>query len=165
MDVKKLGRIPDGGGWKAHGRGKGNRDRKHKVGFDYVHSMVDDHSRLAYSEILPDETGRHLRGVPAPRRRSTSPPTGSPASSEVITDNHMSYKRSRDVHDAIATLGAKHLFIKPHCPGRTAKSNASTAPWPLMGLPPPYLTNAAEPPPCPGSRTTTLLDATRGRVN
>jgi transcriptional regulator with XRE-family HTH domain len=56
MDVKKLGRIPDGGGWRVHGRGVGdNRDRKHGTGYDYVHSLVDDHSRLGYSEILPDE--------------------------------------------------------------------------------------------------------------
>lgn len=60
MDVKKLGKIPDGGGWKAHGRASGSilRDRNTKVGFDYVHSLVDDHSRLAYSEFLPDEKGR-----------------------------------------------------------------------------------------------------------
>ena len=59
MDVKKLGRIPDGGGWKAHGREHGqHRERRDTiVGFDYVHSLVDDHSRLAYSEILPDEKG------------------------------------------------------------------------------------------------------------
>ena len=58
MDVKKLGRIPDGGGWKALGGGAESiqRDRATKVGFDYVHSLVDDHSRLAYSEVLPDET-------------------------------------------------------------------------------------------------------------
>jgi transposase len=59
MDVKKIGRIPDGGGWRAHGRASGSitRDRSTRVGFDYVHSLVDDHSRLAYAEILPDEKG------------------------------------------------------------------------------------------------------------
>jgi len=59
MDVKKLGKIPDGGGWRAHGRAAtvDHRHKKVKVGYDYVHSLVDDHSRLAYSEILPDETG------------------------------------------------------------------------------------------------------------
>lgn len=59
MDVRKIGRIPDGGDWRAHGRGAGSimRNRNSKVGFDYVHSLVDDHSRLAYSEILPDEKG------------------------------------------------------------------------------------------------------------
>ncbi len=55
LDVKKIGRIPDGGGRRAHGRGCGSiqRDRSTKVGFAYVHSLVDDNSRLADSEILP----------------------------------------------------------------------------------------------------------------
>ena len=56
MDVKKLGRIPDGGGWRALGRAarETTHDRTRKLGYDYVHSLVDDYSRLAYSEILPD---------------------------------------------------------------------------------------------------------------
>ncbi len=51
MDGKEVGKIPDGGGWKAHGRAneKIQRDRSTKVGLDYVHSLVDDHSRLADS--------------------------------------------------------------------------------------------------------------------
>jgi len=67
MDVKKLGRIPDIGGWRAHGRAHRDRDRTRRIGFDYVHSLVDDHSRLAYSEVLPDEKGVNLRGIPRPR--------------------------------------------------------------------------------------------------
>jgi len=54
VDVKKLGRIPPGGGWRTHGR-LGHPSTG--VGFDYVHSAVDDHSRLAYSEICSDERG------------------------------------------------------------------------------------------------------------
>ena len=71
MDVKKIGRIPDGGGWRAHGRQMGSTAarKRTKVGFDYVHSLVDDHSRLAYSEIHPDETRRHRRRVPHPSLR------------------------------------------------------------------------------------------------
>ena len=59
MDVKKVGRIPDGGGWRAHGRQMGSSAaaKKARIGYDYVHSLVDDHSRLAYSEILRDEKG------------------------------------------------------------------------------------------------------------
>jgi hypothetical protein len=53
IDVKKLGRIPDGGGHRAHGRAKGARGRG--IGYDYVHSAVDDRSRVAFSQILPDE--------------------------------------------------------------------------------------------------------------
>lgn len=62
MDVKKLGRIPDGGGWCARGREHRERDYSTKVGFDCVHSLVDDHPRLAYSEVLPDENGATCAG-------------------------------------------------------------------------------------------------------
>ncbi|MDP9869023.1 transposase [Streptosporangium brasiliense] len=54
LDVKKIGRIPDGGGWRAHGRSEQVRGRG--IGYDYVHAAVDDHSRLAYTEIHADET-------------------------------------------------------------------------------------------------------------
>ena len=60
VDVKKLGRIPEGGGWRAHGRSEEVRGRG--IGYDYVHSMVDDHSRLAYSEIHADEKGSTCAG-------------------------------------------------------------------------------------------------------
>lgn len=80
MDVKKLGRIPDGGGWRSLGRAVADRHRDTPVGFDYVHSLVDDHSRLAYSEILPDEKGPTCAGF-LDARSSTSPSTASPASS------------------------------------------------------------------------------------
>jgi transposase len=53
IDVKKLGRIPDGGGHRAHGRAAASRGRG--SGYDYLHSAVDDRSRVAFSQILPDE--------------------------------------------------------------------------------------------------------------
>ena len=56
VDVKKLGRIPDGGGHRAHGRAKAARGRG--IGYDDVHSAVDDRSRVAFSQILPDEAGQ-----------------------------------------------------------------------------------------------------------
>jgi transposase InsO family protein len=56
VDIKKLGRIPDGGGHRKLGRTIGNRHNKqHGRGYAFVHHAVDDHSRLAYSEILGDE--------------------------------------------------------------------------------------------------------------
>lgn len=57
MDVKKLGRIPDGGGHKFLGRQVGRATRS-SVGVKYVHSAVDDHSRLAYNETLPTRKSR-----------------------------------------------------------------------------------------------------------
>lgn len=62
VDVKKLGRIPPGGGWRAHGRANVGHHAYTKVGYDYVHSAVDAHSRLAYSEILDDERGPSCAG-------------------------------------------------------------------------------------------------------
>jgi transposase InsO family protein len=66
VDIKKLGRIPTGGGHRAHGRIIGSRNSRlsttlrkssHPViGYGYVHTALDDHSRLAYSEVLDDET-------------------------------------------------------------------------------------------------------------
>jgi transposase InsO family protein len=122
MDVKKIGRIPDGGGWKAHGRPAGNT-YAHKVartGFDYVHSAVDDHSRLAYSEILPDEKGTTCAAFLA-RAADYFAAQGLITIERVITDNHFSYRRSNDVATVIAELGAKHVFIKPHCPWQNGK--------------------------------------------
>ena len=60
VDIKKLGKIPDGGGWKVLGRTEGKKNNNgmgsSRVGYGFIHSAVDDHSRLAYSEILADET-------------------------------------------------------------------------------------------------------------
>lgn len=69
VDIKKLGNIPDGGRHKIHGRAVGSRHStrsapipdnsrgsRAKLGYAYPHNAVDDHSRLAYTEILPDET-------------------------------------------------------------------------------------------------------------
>ncbi|MDJ0455539.1 DDE-type integrase/transposase/recombinase, partial [Gordonia amicalis] len=56
VDIKKLGRIPNGGGHRKLGRTIGNRNnKKNGRGYAFVHHAVDDHTRLAYSEILGDE--------------------------------------------------------------------------------------------------------------
>lgn len=68
VDVKKLGNIPDGGGWRYVGRRQGNKNRSStpdkpknqwhnpKLGYAYVHTVLDDHSRVAYTEVHDDET-------------------------------------------------------------------------------------------------------------
>jgi transposase InsO family protein len=120
--VKKLGRIPDGGGWRAHGRAA-TVDHRHKpvpTGFDYVHSLVDDHSRLAYSEILPDEKGRTCADF-LRRAAAYFATHGITDIERVLTDNHFSYRRSTEMATAITELGAKHKFIKPHCPWQNGK--------------------------------------------
>ncbi|MGQ1795847.1 IS481 family transposase [Kocuria oceani] len=120
MDVKKLGRIPDGGGWRALGRAQGSlvRDRSTRVGFDYVHSLVDDHSRLAYSEILPDEKGPTCAGFLA-RAAAYFADHGIPRIERVMTDNAWAYRHS--LRQVVAELGAKQVFIRPHCPWQNGK--------------------------------------------
>ncbi len=61
LDVKKIGKIPPGGGWRAHGRGT-RPGRVRGVRYDYVHAAIDHHSRLAYAEILDDERGTTCAG-------------------------------------------------------------------------------------------------------
>ena len=120
MDVKKLGRIPDGGGWRAHGRAAGStsRDRATKLGYDYVHSLVDDRSRLAYSEILPDEKGVTCAGFLA-RAAAYFAAHGIDRIERVMTDNAWAYRWS--LREVTAALGARQKFIKPHCPWQNGK--------------------------------------------
>lgn len=122
MDVKKVGRIPDGGGWKAHGRQMGSTgaQKRARIGYDYVHSVVDDHSRLAYSEILPDEKGETCAAFLL-RAAAYFATHGIVTIERVMTDNHFSYKNSTAMADAVAELRAKHKFIRPHCPWQNGK--------------------------------------------
>jgi transposase InsO family protein len=117
MDVKKIGRIPDGGGWRAHGRGI-PRDRINGPGFDYVHSLVDDHSRLAYSEILPDEKGATCAAFLA-RAIDYFAAHGITRIERLMTDNAWAYRYS--LRDICAQHGIRQKFIKPHCPWQNGK--------------------------------------------
>ena len=118
MDVKKLGRIPDGGGWKALGRAQGNRHRDHLVGFDYVHSLVDDHSRLAYSEVLADEKGTTCAAFLG-RALDYFADHGITHIEQLMTDNAWAYKWS--LRELCAAAGIKQIFIRAHCPWQNGK--------------------------------------------
>jgi transposase InsO family protein len=119
VDVKKIGRIPDGGGWRVHGRGE-RPTAKRGLGYDYVHVAVDDHSRAAYAEILPDERGATCAGFVL-RAAAWFAQHGAPVR-EVMTDNALNYVRSRDFTTALAAIGAKHRRIRPHCPWQNGKA-------------------------------------------
>jgi transposase InsO family protein len=119
VDVKKIGRIPDGGGWRVHGRGErpvANRG----LGYDYVHVAVDDHSRAAYAEILPDERGATCAGFLL-RAAAWFAQHHAPVR-EVMTDNAMNYVLSHDFATALAAIGAKHRRTRPHCPWQNGKA-------------------------------------------
>jgi transposase InsO family protein len=141
MDVKKLGRIPDGGGWRALGRDKAGRHRNAPVGFDYVHAMVDDHSRLAYCEILPDEKGTTCAGF-LRRGAAYFAAHGITRIERLITDNAWAYRYS--LGPVCTDLQIRQKFIKPHCPwqnGKVERLNRTLATeWAYRQ---PFTTNAA----------------------
>jgi transposase len=128
VDIKKLGRIPDGGGHRVLDRGAGNRNKtrteaNRRPGYAYLHNAVDDHSRLAYTEILTNEK-RPLPGsgnAPTPTSRvpgsrsNASSRTTAPATAPMLSPTPW---EQRSPTNAPAPTG-----LKP-----TAKSNASTAP-------------------------------------
>lgn len=123
IDVKKLGRIPDGGGWRAHGGLLSNhRSRldQTRVGFDYIHAAVDDHSRLAYAEIHSDEQGTTAAGF-LTRAAAYFAGRGITSIHRVISGNAFAYRRSLAFREAVEQLGATQKFIKPHCPWQNGK--------------------------------------------
>ena len=124
MDVKKLGRIPDGGGWRGRGETAANHrsrtDKATKVGFDYVHCLVDDHSRLAYCEVLPDEKGPTCAGFLG-RALDYFADHGITQVQQLMTDNAWAYRWS--LRQICRDRGGIHqIFIKPHCPWQNGKA-------------------------------------------
>jgi transposase InsO family protein len=120
VDVKKLGRIPAGGGHRMLGIEVGaiNSRRAGKnrggIGVDYLHSMVDAHSRVAYTEILRDEKGSTCAAFV--RRAADYFQELGVRIEEVMTDQHMSYRISRDFAAALSAIGARHKTTGPYRP-------------------------------------------------
>jgi transposase InsO family protein len=130
VDVKKLGRIPDGGGWRAHGRGSvqdlhagSARDRAARAGaavsrgYTFLHHAVDDHSRLAYSEILTDEKKETAAGF-WEHARAFFADAGIEVKA-VMTDNGACY-RSKNFAKALGP-SVKHRRTRPYRPQTNGK--------------------------------------------
>ncbi len=127
VDVKKIGQIPDGGGWQAHGRQMGSppapRSSPDRLRLRATR-CVDDHSRLAYSEILPDEKGPTCAAFML-RAARTSLPMASPQSTGahrqplVLSPVHRRARRNRP-RSAPSTSSSSRTV-----PGRTARSRGS----------------------------------------
>jgi transposase InsO family protein len=124
VDVKKIGRLRDGGGWRVHGRGSTQnlaaRDAP-RVGYEYVHAAIDDHTRLAYAEIHPDEKTTTCAAF---LRRAAAHFTGLGIEriERVMTDNAMAYRRGRAWHQALADLGAQARFTRSYRPQTNGKA-------------------------------------------
>lgn len=117
IDIKKLGRI-HGVGHRITGDRTG-QSNKRGTGWEYLHLAVDDHSRLAYSEVLPDETRKScirflinaLRFFRAHGVRVC----------RVMTDNGVSF-RSRRYRNALRLLKIKHIRTRPYTPQTNGKA-------------------------------------------
>jgi transposase InsO family protein len=130
VDVKKIGKIPDGGGHRFVGRQQGNKNiratagrpsngkRGQIVGTSFVHTVIDDHSRVAYAEIHEDETAATAVGV---LRRAVSWFAARGVSIErVLSDNGSAYK-SHAWRDACNELGIKAKKTRPYRPQTNGK--------------------------------------------
>jgi hypothetical protein len=95
-DVKKLARIPKGGGHRALGRGHAHPSHR-GLGYDYVHAAVDEHSRLAYAEIHPDETGPSCAAFL--HRAGEFFASHGVTVERVMTDNALDYRKAKVFHD------------------------------------------------------------------
>ena len=93
---------------------------KTRIGYDYIHSAVDDHTRLGYSEIHNDEKGDTAAGF-LTRAAEYFAAHGIDSIERVMTDNHWSYTHSNTFAATLQALGAKHKRIKPHCPWQNGK--------------------------------------------
>lgn len=120
MDIKKLGRIPAGGGHFAVGRQLGKRNAgRRRLGYDFIHVAVDDCSRFAYVELMPDERDRSaaaflLRATMAFQR------AGIPVQ-RLLTDLGTAY-RSQAFATAARLVGARHKFTRPYRPQTNGKA-------------------------------------------
>jgi transposase InsO family protein len=121
VDTKKLGRIPDGGGHKVHGReiGKTAKRRRTVVGYEYVHSIVDDRSRLAYSEIHPAEDGPSAAAFL--RRAIQFFADHQIRIERILTDNAFCYRHSNDWQLVLDEHGIGHRLIQPYRPQTNGK--------------------------------------------
>jgi transposase InsO family protein len=125
LDVKKVGRIPDGGGWRVHGRDSDQYravDRAKsggaRTGYVYLHSVVDGFSRLAYTEPLPDEKGATAAAFLA-RAKVWFAAHGITHIHRVVTDNGACY-RSGDFARIVGTR-TRHHKTKPYTPRHNGK--------------------------------------------
>jgi transposase len=118
IDVKKLGKIPPGGGWRALGR-PGRAGHRLGLGYDYIHAAVDDYTRLGYAEILPDEKGTTCAGFWL--RAAAWFATHGITVRQVMSDNAMNYVLSAAFAQALTATGSEHITIKAHCPWQNGK--------------------------------------------
>ncbi len=124
VDVKKIGRLRDGGGWRVHGRDSLERRRARygaRVGYEYVHCAIDDHTRLAYAEVHADERAATCADF-LRRAARWFAGHGIARIEKVMTDNALAYRRSSAWRHALADVGADATFTRRYRPQTNGKA-------------------------------------------
>jgi transposase InsO family protein len=124
VDVKKVGRLRDGGGWRVLGRDSAEHRLAQispRVGFEYVHCAIDDHTRLAYAEIRPDERGATCADF-LRRAAAWFAQHGVDHIERVMTDNALAYRKSTAWAQALADIGATPRFTRRYRPQTNGKA-------------------------------------------
>jgi transposase len=155
IDSKKLARIA-GFGHRITGDRRGHRARG--VGWEHLHVAIDDASRLAYTELLPDERGASCAGFLA--RAAAWFATLGVRIQRVMTDNAFAYTHARAFKATLAALGARHLTTRPYRPRTNGKAERSSRPRCANGsTPAPTPAPRRAPPTCrPGCTGTITID-------
>jgi transposase InsO family protein len=118
IDVKKLGRVPPGGGHKLRGRAASRPDHRGD-GYDYLHVAVDDRSRWAYVEVHPDERGPTCAGFL--RRTAEHFASMGVQIEAVMTDQAKNYTLSRVFLGTLQEIEAAHVVTRPYRPQTNGK--------------------------------------------
>lgn len=118
QDHKKLGRVPEGGGWRALGRGGDRWKGQSRVGYDHLEVFVDDHSRLGFVARVADESP--ASAADALERAAAFYASRGITIERVLTDNGGPY-RSHRYAGTLAELGARHKRTRPYRPQTNGK--------------------------------------------
>ena len=122
VDVKKLGRIRPGGGWRIHGPefGQPGVVTQKKVGYDYLHVAIDDHSRVAFVQALMDEKGPTCAQFV--RDAAAYFASEGITIERVMTDNARNYTTAKIFKSALEDLGISHKRTRPRRPQTNGKA-------------------------------------------
>jgi transposase InsO family protein len=119
MDWTTLARFERPGHAVTGDRSRTSAEVEHRVGYDVAHTVVDDHSRLAYAELLPDARATTVTAF-AERALAFFERHGISAK-RLMTDNAWSYTRNRSLRDLLERKGIRHLTTQPHRPRTNGK--------------------------------------------
>jgi transposase InsO family protein len=119
IDTKRLARFSRPGHKLTGDRSTTSAAKRERVGYDFCHSMIDDHTRIAYTEIHPDENAETVTSFVA---RALAFYTGLGITTQRLqTDNAWAYVKNRSLRELLTERDIQHRRITPRTPKRNGK--------------------------------------------